>query len=325
MRALTAVAAAVVLGIGGAVYGVAGYTEIDPGFRGLLFKQLGSERGMQKEQLRPGTTWVDPIFYDVIVYDTRSRQKLIEDMPAGTADGQPIQVDLSVEISLKGDNLPQLHDQIGKDYYQQVIYPKLRSGIRNIAGTVKSDDIYTGEGRLVIQNTLQKLMQDRLTPVGILIQVNLRDVQFVNAEFVRTLEKKAIAGQQEEIERRNAAAAQQQAIRVANIAEGEKQKRIKAAEAGAEELKQQGIGQRELKQQNALGILAEGEAKAKVIELKNNAMAGPGGDRIVAIAWAENLGPNVKVWGVPTGAPGTASMMDLNGLLNGAFKGVTVK
>ena len=56
--------------------------------------------------------------------------------------------------------------------------------------------------------------------------------------------------------------------------------------------------------------------------MKNNAMDGPGGDKIVALKWAETLGPNVKVYGIPTGAPGTASMMDLNGILSGAFKGI---
>lgn len=322
MRVLTGIAAAVVLAIGGAAYGVAGYTEVDPGYRGLLFKQLGSNRGMQKEQLRPGTTWVDPILYDVIKYDTRAKQFDIIDMPANTADGQPILIDFSVEVSLKGENLPELHDKVGRDYYNQIIYPKLRSSLRNEAAKVRSDDIYTGKGRLVIQKNLQEIMQAKLDEIGIIILVNLRDIQFTNRDFVATLEAKAIAGQQEEIKRREAAAAEQEAIRVANIAEGQKQKRIKEAEAGAEELRQQGIGQRAQKEENAKGILAVGQAEAEVTRLKNEAMDGPGGDKIVSIAWAENLGPNVKVYGVPTGAPGTASMMDLNGMLGGAFKGM---
>lgn len=72
----------------------------------------------------------------------------------------------------------------------------------------------------------------------------------------------------------------------------------------------------------AKGILAVGEARAKVRRLKNEAMIGPGGDKIVALEWARQLGPNVKVYGIPTGAPGTASIMDLNGILQGAFKTV---
>ena len=322
MKGIISAAAGVVLVTGLAVYGVAGYTQIDPGYRGLLFKQLGSNRGMQKEQLTAGTYWVDPIRYDVIKYDTRSRQYDVVDLPANSKDGQPVQVDFSVEVSLKGENLPQLHDKVGRDYYNQVIYPKLRSSLRNEAARVRSDDIYTGKGRLDIQKRLQDIMQNKLDDIGIDILVNLREIEFTNNEFVTTLEQKAIAGQQEEIKRREAAAAAQEAIRVANIAEGNKQKRIKEAEAGAEELKQQGIGQRDKKEEEAKGILAVGQAQAKVIQLRNQAMEGPGGQRIVEITWAENLGKNVKVWGIPTGAPGTSSIMDLNGILQGALKGV---
>ena len=187
-----------------------------------------------------------------------------------------------------------------------------------------SDQIYTGAGRDRIQKLITNTMENHVGKYGINVYVNLRDVQFTNHEFVATLERKASAAQKEEINRREAIAAEQEAIRVANIAEGEKQKRIKAAEAQAEELRLQGFGERQQKEEQAKGILAVGQAEAEVVRLRNEAMNGPGGDKIVAMTWAENLGPNVKVYGVPTGAPGTASMMDLNGLLNGAFKGLGV-
>jgi len=39
------------------------------------------------------------------------------------------------------------------------------------------------------------------------------------------------------------------------------------------------------------------------------ALSGSGGAELVSIAWAENLGPNVKVYGVPTGAEGTSTFL----------------
>jgi hypothetical protein len=62
--------------------------------------------------------------------------------------------------------------------------------------------------------------------------------------------------------------------------------------------------------------------EVQCIRLRNAAFDGPGGERIVEMAWAEHLGPNVKVMGIPTGVPGTGALMDLNGMLQGAFKGV---
>jgi hypothetical protein len=51
--------------------------------------------------------------------------------------------------------------------------------------------------------------------------------------------------------------------------------------------------------------------------LLNDALSGEGGARIVEIEWAQNLGPNVKVYGFPTGAQGTNSFMDVNGFFKG--------
>ena len=323
-KALVKLASGVTLGVVLGIYGLAGITSIEPGEAGLLVKMIGEGRGMQEETLDTGWHWIEPFKYDVVVYDTRSYQELIEDMPAQTADGQPILVDLSVELSLEDGNVPNLHEKIGRDYYDKVVYPALRSVIRNSTSTELSDQIYTGVGRGRIQELITDTMKSHVGKYGINVYVNLRDIQFTNRDFVATLERKASAAQLEEINRREAVAAEQAAIRVANVAEGEKQKRIKAAEAQAEELRLQGFGERQQKEEQAKGILAVGQAEAEVVRLRNEAMDGPGGDKIVALAWAENMGPNVKVYAVPTGAPGTASMMDLNGLLGGALKNIGV-
>jgi hypothetical protein len=45
------------------------------------------------------------------------------------------------------------------------------------------------------------------------------------------------------------------------------------------------------------------------------------GKTYASVKWAENLAPKLKVWGVPTGSPGTGTMVDLNGMLKGAFTG----
>lgn len=318
------IGAAIVLLLVLGIYGLAGIVDIEAGEIGIKVKMVGSDRGMQKETIPTGLRWVDPILYDVFVYDTRSHQEDVAvQMEAQTKDGQPILVDISLEISLIADSVPDLHVNIGEDYFNRVIVPDFRSMARTKIATELSDVVYTGEGRTRIANAIQKEMNIKLNQNGIKIVVNFRKLDFVNQNFVATLEKKAIAGQKEEIERREAKAAEQIAIKVANIAEGAKQKVIKEAEAQRDKDRLQGEGFRLQQEERAKGILAVGQADAEVVRLQNEAMNGPGGDKIVALKWAETLGPNVKVYGIPTGSPGTASMMDLNGILGGAFKGMS--
>lgn len=316
--------AAVSLLVGSIIFGFGGLTTIKPGEVGIKIKMVGSDRGMQQDTLGTGLRWVNPITYDIEVYDTRRKQYIqeLEDMPSQTKDGQPVLVDLSLEIGLEGNNVPNLHTTIGPDWYNQVVYPNVRSAVRNIVPSQSSDEVYTNVGRMAIQNGIQKELKTKLAETGIDVIVNMRAIDFTNGDFIAVLEKKAIAAQNVEIENRNALAAEKSAIKMANIAEGEKQKVIKEAEAEREKQRMDGEGKRLQKEEDAKGILAIAKAEAEGTRLKREAYAGAGGAELVQIAWAENLGPNVKVYGFPTGAPGTNSFMDINGLMQNAFKTV---
>jgi len=315
----------VVLSCIGILYGLSGITDIEPGEVGLKVQKIGLERGIDKHTLDTGIHWIEPFTNDVAIYDTRLKQYDLPDVPAQTKDGQPILVDMSVEIGLIDEHVPTLHETIGSNYYHQVVYPALRAALRNSTTRKMSDEIYTGVGRVFIQNSMEKTLRDKLKPKGIHIALNLRDISFQNQDFVKTIELKAKASQQVVIETRRAEAAVQAAIKVKNVAEGEKQKRIKAAEANAEEQRLEGVGRRAQKEQDAKGILAIAKAEAEGVRLRREALSGAGGAELVSIEWAKNLGPNVKVYGIPTGSPGTSALMDLNGLLGGAFKGAMPK
>ena len=308
----------------GAIWVLAGITDIDPGEIGLMIKKVGSNRGIQKETLDTGLHWVEPITYDVVIYDGRSQQyDEFHDLPSSTADGQPVSVDLSLEIWLEDSKVPYLHENIGKAYFEKVVYPATRSAIRNKIPSKSSDEVYTQLGREGIQTEINEFLNNKLNVNGIHVATNLRKIEFLNDDFKNTLEEKAKAGQEIIIQERRADAAKEEAKRVANIAEGQKQRVIKESEAVREQMRLSGEGERLKKEEQAKGILAIAQAEAEGIRLRNEALSGPGGDRQVSIAWAENMGPNVKVWGIPTGSPGTTSVMDLNGILQGAFKGKT--
>lgn len=302
-----------------ALFGLTGIVDIDPGEVGLLVKKIGTDRGMQDETLNTGLRWVNPITYDVPVYDVKRKQYSVTDAPSKTRDGQPILTDISLDIGLVDAKVPFLHETVGKNWFDAVIYPALRKEIRDATTSQLSDTVYTNKGREAIENQITEAMHAKGNPLGLNIAVNLRDISFVNDDFIQTLEQKAKTAQLVIIKEREAAAAVNEAIRVANIAEGEKQKRIKAAEANREERRLNGEGQRLEKEENAKGILAVATAKAEGVRLRRLALSGAGGAELVSIEWAKNVGSKIQIYGVPTGAPGTTSIMDINKVIQGAF------
>jgi regulator of protease activity HflC (stomatin/prohibitin superfamily) len=310
-----------VLGFIGFIYWMSGFTEVEPGEYAIVIQQFGEEKGVQDDGLDVGTHWVEPFYYDVENYDTRAQQYPME-VHASTKDGQPVQVAVTFEISLQADMVKTLHSSIGRDYYNRVVEPAARAALRDALPTQLSDTVYTDAGRSLIQSSIaQSLIDSRIAERGILVSVNLQEVKFLNDAFVNTLEEKARAAQQATIQERLAEAAEQEAIKVANAAEGEKQKRIKAAEAQREEMRLTGEGSRLQKEEEAAGLLAMVTAEAEGVRLRREALSGRGGAEMVSIAWAENMGPNVKIYAVPTGAPGTTSIFDMNGVIQGALAG----
>ncbi len=288
-----------------ALYGIGGFSGIEPGEVGMVVKQFGEDRGMQQFTLDTGTHWIEPFTNDVIVVDTRLKQYSLNDVPAGTQDGQPIQVDVSFEIGLVDSNVPNLIENIGTDWYDQVVYPAARASVRTATANKLSDEVYTGAGRAAIQVELTDALVDKLTPYGIRITANLRDIEFLNKDFVNTLEEKAKAAQQEEIQRRYAAAAKEEAIATQNKAEGHKFKVEQEAEAERIRLQLVGEGERLKQEEIAKGILAVGQAEADVIKLKANALIGSGGQLYRDIEVLGGLGQAVEFYGVPTGAENT--------------------
>lgn len=299
------------------LYGAAGLTSVNPGEVGILIKVVGVDRGMQEETLGVGMRWVDPLMYDVEIYDTRFKQYEIPEIDSGTADGQSVKVDLSIQLGLLASAVPDLHSTVGRDYYDQIVYPAIRSTVRNKTATQLSDKVYTGEGRTVIQNEIQETLVHKLDPLGILVETNLRSIGFTNQDFIRTLEDKAKAAQQVTIAERNAERTEQEAIAVKNKAEGEKQKSIKEAEGERERLRLLGEGERLQKEEQAKGILAIAKAEAEGNRLQ--VLAYGSGKTYASVRWAETLGPNVKVLGYPLGAEGTTGLFNLNGILGDAL------
>lgn len=306
-------AGALALIMGSYVLGGLTYVELHEG--AFAQSTMGETAGQTRELVSGSYTWIEPISNEVFTYDTRNKQYEddLRDITNGlaTADGQPLIADLSLDIGLDRTLLGTLHTKYGPNWYDAVVYPLVRSQFRFGTGGVKSDKMYTTAGKQQVADYLN----NQLTPLskyGIVATVNIRKLDFTNEDFKNTLENKAKAKQLELTEQYNAAANIQKAIGVENLAEGEKQKTIKEAEAAAEQLRLEGLGERDKQVAVAEGIEAIGRAKA--IAIKQARLAVGTGDNYAKIKVAEALGDNFQVWGIPTGAPGTKSIVGLDSM-----------
>lgn len=300
-------------------YLVAGITNIDPGEVGILIKKVGTNRGMQKITMDTGIYWNEPFQYDVVVYDGRRKQyKPDKPITAQSKDGQPIAVDVRLEIGLIDDLVPRLHETIGPNWFDRVIYPELHSAIRDGTAEHESEVIYTAIGRQAINLAVQDSLTAKGLPYGISIDVNLRDLSFINQDFVNTIEQKAKEAQNVIIAERKAEAAVHAANAVINAAEGAKQKAIKESEAEREKLRLQGEGERLKQEETAKGILAIKQSEAEGARLMVAAFGS--GDVYASVRWAETLGANVQVLGYPLGAEGTMGLFAPDGVLSKALQ-----
>lgn len=238
-------------------------------------------------------------------------------MELKTNDGQNISVDLTIIYSLKANEVPQLHQQIGPNYEDEIILPQLRSEARLTIGEFSAEEIYQGKVRDAIQEKVkEKLIKSLCIYPAMQIQsALLRHFEF-SKEYQLSIEQKKLAAQKVEINKNLAEAEKQAAFQKENLAMGEKLKAIQDAEGTAGAKKINADAERYRLEQEAIGKLAGYKADAEGKKLAAEALGG--GQNVVALKFAETLPLTFQTFVVPVGQ-NTTSLMDINGLTKGLF------
>jgi len=193
-RSIAGMAAAALI----VVYVISGIAYVDLHEGAFAQSTMGADAGETRELVSGSYTWIEPISNNVYNYNTRNDQYTndLQNINNGiaTADGQPLSADLSLDIGLDRTKLGKLHTKYGPNWYDAVVYPLVRSQVRFATGSVKSDHIYTVEGKQRVASYLNSQLAP-LAEYGILATANLRRVDFTNDDFKLTLENKAKAKQ----------------------------------------------------------------------------------------------------------------------------------
>lgn len=238
------------------------------------------------------------------------------DVNVGEGGGQKISVRISLNYRIGYDQnqsggpvfspskLVALHKSVGREYEDVILKRTIVEVVNRVARPKKALDIFSGAG----YNQFVKEVEDNLIShelfkeVGIFVENVIVYGIDLDPAYEKKIEEKQLAIQKTlvEIEERKAseekakrifADSQSEVEKTRQIAEGEKIKLVKAAEAQAEqqvlqaeaEKKKRVLeaeGQRDASLAKASGILAEGEAQAKVNQLLRDASyAGESGAR----------------------------------------------
>lgn len=235
-----------------------------------------------------------------------------------TNDGQNIDVDLTIIYALRANEVPLLHQQIGRNYEDQILLPQIRSEARIVVGSYSAEEIYQGKVRDAIQQDIKEKLIEALGKYpAIQIQDALIRHFAFSKEFESKIEEKKLAAQQVEINKNKALAQEEEAKRQEAEARGFKLKAIQEAEGRAQSAKIEADANRYKLEQEANGNLAIYKADAEGKRLQAEALEG--GQNVVALKFAEKIPDKLQIWGIPVGQNNT-SIMDVSGVFSGMFQ-----
>lgn len=218
---------------------------INSGEVGIL-KTLGK---YQDEPLYPGFHILIPFIQKAIIVDTKVRQidynsietsmdkrGITQKPPISVLDsrGLPVNIELTVQYSLKSDIAPKTIATLGLNWEEKTINPNARDVVRSVIGN------YTAEELPIKRNAIAKLIEEGM--IKRLKKVEYDPINLIAVQLRAIVLPKKIRDQIERVQ-----VAKQEAERARYEVERTKQEALKAAEK------------------------ARGEAEAKRIEAKGNA------------------------------------------------------
>ncbi len=132
------------------------FLTIDAGHRGVLFKTFSG--GIDKETVyTPGFHIIAP-WNTMYVYNVQEQQKE-ERMDVLSSNGLSIDVDVSVRVNPKYNEVGYLHENFGKDYENTLVVPEVRSSVREVIGKYTAEELYSTQRDTVQASIFNDLKQ----------------------------------------------------------------------------------------------------------------------------------------------------------------------
>jgi regulator of protease activity HflC (stomatin/prohibitin superfamily) len=170
-------------------------TSVKPGERGLVWHPLTA--GLEKEPLKDGFYWKWP-WNDVYRYDVRW-QSYSENVDAWSADDLQIVVKAAIILRPNPEDLYNLAQTVGNDYYVRVVKPEFLAAVRSAVSEYTV--VAVPEKSVDIAKKVQTVLEAKLKNSHLAIQsVALADVDFPQIVLTAIEQKKAKEQEKEQKE-----------------------------------------------------------------------------------------------------------------------------
>ena len=132
-----------------------GCTTIESGEAGVLFRAVGGTEmeSVYGEGFHFVAPWNTMYIYDVKVRDAK------ETMDVVTSNGLTVGAEFSMRFRPMREELPLLHKEVGRYYYDAVLGPVFRSAARQVLGRYKPEEIYSTKREAVEKETFEVLQE----------------------------------------------------------------------------------------------------------------------------------------------------------------------
>lgn len=205
-----------------------GAEQIDTGNRGVKtwWGEITSEKPIEE-----GLWFYNPFGGDIIEYECKT-QKYILEMSTYTKDIQTASMKVTVNYHLNGQNIIQLHREIGRDYQSKVMQPTIEAIVKDVIGRWDAASLVANREKATEQ--IEESLGEALKKYYIVVvSVSLNNIDYSDT-FEQAIEAKVVATQKAE-EAKN---------RTAEVEEQAKQQVLKAeAEAKAMKIKSDALAQ----------------------------------------------------------------------------------
>jgi regulator of protease activity HflC (stomatin/prohibitin superfamily) len=165
----------------------AGYVGVVTNLAGKIPRQANAflvddgEKGISRKVLTPGTHYLNPYMFDVVLMDCRSQKLELsgdEALVFPSSDAFEMTVHLTVEWAIDPASAPLVFARIGEmdrnpnknELLQKVVVPAIRGFGRIEGSKYPAIDYIAGKSREVFQNSLQVKMQKACESKGIIIK-----------------------------------------------------------------------------------------------------------------------------------------------------------
>ncbi len=181
---------------------------VQPGYEAVVFNRFS---GTEMQPRREGIHILVPVLQFPVIYDVRSQTynmasqgeertaRITDSLTTLTADGQRVDLDISIRYRIDPAQVARLHQDVGPDYLTKIIRPASQSVVRNVIARYSAIGVYS-EQRAEIQTQIEAELAGVMAKEGLILQdLLLRNVEF-SFEFQSAIEAKQIAEQEKQRE-----------------------------------------------------------------------------------------------------------------------------